>query len=31
MSGAASNKGTAQLPKNPIIKGITIKKIISNP
>jgi len=31
ISGAASNKGTAQFPKNPIIKGITIKKIIRSP
>lgn len=31
MSGAASKRGTAQLPKKPIIKGITMKKIISSP
>jgi len=31
MSGAANNKGTAQFPKKPIIKGITIKKIINKP
>jgi Cu/Ag efflux pump CusA len=31
ISGAASRRGTAQLPKNPIIKGITMKKIINNP
>jgi len=30
MSGAPINKGTIQLPKPPIIAGITIKKIIRN-
>lgn len=28
ISGAPTNKGTNQLPKPPIIAGITIKKII---
>jgi hypothetical protein len=30
ISGAPSIKGTSQLPKPPIIIGITIKKIITN-
>lgn len=29
MSGAPINKGTIQLPNPPIIKGITMKKIIT--
>lgn len=30
MSGAPIIRGTSQLPKPPIIMGITIKKIITN-
>jgi len=30
ISGAPMNKGTNQLPKPPIIAGMTIKKIITN-